>query len=261
MKRLLPLIALALMTLAACGPKPEEDQFVRDFFEHIRTERFDEALSHLAENLTTPDTRAQLEEIRSTYIPSSAPDQVQRINWSFVTTFGGASRATYIYRYDYPEHVLIVTTNLVIAAEGAEAKVEGFHVNVTPKTAEVAAAGEFSLTNKSPAQIGFLVALGCSVALMLMALIGTIFTKGFKRKWLWAIISLVGAPVFVMNWTTGEWVMQFLIGLINSGVSKGLAPLDPWMVKLQVPIGALIVLSLLMPHWLGKTEDRHTADT
>ncbi|HYD71843.1 MAG TPA: hypothetical protein VEF55_01800, partial [Candidatus Binatia bacterium] len=97
--------------------------------------------------------------------------------------------------------------------------------------------------------------LVCSGLIMLLAFFGTIFTKGFKRKWLFAIVSLLGAPVFMMNWTTGEWSPTFSGGLINWGVTRGLGPLDPWMLRFHIPIGALIVLSLLWPRWAGMNDD------
>jgi len=261
MIRLFSVMALALAVLAGCGPKAEEDQFVRNFFEHVRTDQLEAAQSVFADNLKTADTLTQLQSVRAQYIPVEPPTKSARINWSFNSVFGGASRATYVYRYDYSDRVLIVTTNVVTEAEGSPPRVEGFHVNVTPLTAEVAAAAEFSLANKPLRQIAFLIALACSDVLMIIAFLGVIFTKGFKRKWMFAIVALAGAPVFVMNWSTGEWATLFSAGLINAGVTRGFAPLDPWMLKFHIPIGALIVLSLLLPHWTGAGGTKQTADT
>jgi hypothetical protein len=58
-----------------------------------------------------------------------------------------------------------------------------------------------------------------------------------------------------MNWATGAWEPQFALGLINAGVTRGLSPLDPWIVKFHIPIGALVALSLLLPHWMGRAPD------
>lgn len=118
-----------------------------------------------------------------------------------------------------------------------------------------AQASEFSLQAKPPAQLAFFGLLVTSVALMAAALLGVLVTRSFKRKWLWAVISLAGAPVFLMNWSTGAWAPQLAFGLISAGVARGLAPLDPWMVKFHIPIGALVTLSLLLPHWLGRAPD------
>jgi hypothetical protein len=118
-----------------------------------------------------------------------------------------------------------------------------------------ARANEFTLQGKPPHQLAFLVALIASVTLMAIALLGTLCTKSFKRKWLFAIISLAGAPIFLMNWETGAWEPQFFVGLVNTGVTRGLLPLDPWILRFHIPIGALVTLSLLLPHWMGRAPD------
>jgi hypothetical protein len=241
------LLVLAL-TLAACGPKPEDDQRVRAFFEHVRAGEYDAVKHDLAPNLQTPDSRAQLAAIARQYVPTSAPTSATRLNWSSFAQVGGDTRETYVYRYDYPDRVLIVTTLTRTPPQGATV-IEGFHVNVTPNGAETQAASQFALNGKSPAHWAFLAALSCSLLLMLLAFLGVIFTKGFKRKWLFALVALVGAPVFLMNWSTGAWMVQASVGLLDAGVTRGLAPLDPWIVKFHIPIGALIVLSLLWPLW------------
>lgn len=253
-------IAILALCLAGCGPTPEDDQAVQNFFEEVRLGRYDAIQGDLADNLKTPETIAQLEEVGRAYVPSEPPTRSTRINWRTTSIVGGDTTASYVYRYDYPDRVLIVSTATRRTPEG-ETLIEGFHVNVTPITAETLAAGEFSIMDKPPRQLAFLTALACSVLLMLTAFFGAIFTKGFKRKWLFAPIALLGFPVFLMNWSTGAWVSQFMFGLINTGVTRGLAPLDPWMLKFQIPIGALIVLSLLWPRWFGgyaTPEERET---
>lgn len=131
--------------------------------------------------------------------------------------------------------------------------IENFYINAF--TLEEARANEFTLHGKPPHQLAFFGALVASVALMAWAILGTFLTKSFKRKWLWAIISLAGAPVFLMNWATGAWEPQFALGLINAGVVRGLSPLDPWILTFHIPIGALVTLSLLLPHWMGRAPD------
>lgn len=87
---------------------------------------------------------------------------------------------------------------------------------------------------------------------MLIALLGVLLTKGFKSKWLWAIISLVGIAKFTMVWGTGEILSSpFTINLLGFGIVRGASPLAPWMVSFTPPLGALIALSLLWPRWAG----------
>lgn len=243
--------AFLMITLSACGPKPEQEQMVRSFFDHVRAGEIEAVQDQIAPNLRTPESIQQLETIRREYVPQQAPQNIIRTNWSFSSVVGGDSTATFIHRYDYPDRILLVTTVTRTAPDGPTL-IEGFHVNLTENSPELAAAANFSFENKTPQHWAFFACLVGSVLLMLWAFIGVIVTKGFKRKWLFAIIALLGAPVFVMDWASGEWVMNFAFGLINTGVMRGLGPLDPWFVKFHAPIGALIVLTLLWPRWIGR---------
>ncbi len=123
-------------------------------------------------------------------------------------------------------------------------KVEDFRVNsVDPAKVDQ---NRFSLRDKPLYQLVFLGGLVASLALMLSALLGSLLTRTFKRKWVWAIVSLVGIPVFVMNWSTGAWTTVLSLGLINTGVTKGLSPVDPWVIKFQLPLGAIVTLLQLL---------------
>lgn len=247
-------LLLLPIVLVACGPSPEQEQFALTFFERVRTDDFESLQSDLAPNLKNAEARSQLEALRREYVPAQAPSKTARIGWSFFSVLGGDTTATFVHRHDYPDRVLIVTT-ATRTSTGEVALVEGFHVNVTMLGAETEAAERFTFEGKSTAHLAFLGALICSVLLMVLACLGTLVTKGFGRKWLFAPLALVGAPVFAMNWTSGEWSAQFAISLINTGISRGMAPLDPWVVTFQLPVGALIVLSLLLPRWAGVASD------
>lgn len=242
---------LVSLTLQACGPKPGEEESVRTIFEQVRSGQFEAVESRLPEQNRTPETRAILEQLRRDFIPSGEPESVRRLNWSFLQTTG-ERRVTAIHEYTYRDRILIVTTTLKTVGTSPYT-IENFHINVFDPAA--AQANEFTLEGKPPHQLAFFGLLLASVALMAMALLGALLTKSFKRKWLWAIISLVGAPVFLMNWATGAWEPQFAFGLINAGVARGLSPLDPWIVKFHIPIGALVTLSLLLPHWMGRAPE------
>lgn len=253
------LLALCAILLTACGPKPEDDAMVRSFFEHIRAGEFDAIQDNLAPNLATPEMRPQFEALRRDYVPTDAPTRGRRINWSTVSIAGSSTTATFLHRYDYLDRVLLVTTS-TRAAPGGPALVEGFHVNVTLLNGETAIDPTFSVIGATPTKLAFLAAMALSALLVLIGFFGTIFTPGFKRKWLFAIVALLGAPSLTMNWQTGEWITELFIGIslsLGFSATRGFGPFDPWMLKFTVPIGALIVLSLLWPRWTrgGEMDD------
>jgi len=146
--------------------------------------------------------------------------------------------------------VLYVTTALKVSGT-SPAEIETFRIHsATPAEARGAA---FSLEGKSRAQTAFVVATIASVAFMGMMFLGVVLTKMGKRKWFWAPLSLVGGPIFAMNWATGAWELRVAVGLINAGVSRGSLPWDPWLVTWQVPFGALIVMMVWLPVWWDNT--------
>lgn len=244
------LLALCALMLAACG-NSADDTFVRQFFDQVRAGQFDAAAPSMAENLKTPESRTQFEAIRNEYIPTQAPTAAQRVNWSTVNPVGDDARATFVHRYDYADRVLMVTT-VTRTAPGGPTLIEGFHVHAIPLDGRTPVDSAFTFDNATPQKLAFLTAMVMSAIIVLIAFLGVIFTPGFKRKWLFALIALVGTPSLTMNWETGEWAAQIFIGIsvsLGFSATRGLGPFDPWLLKFSVPIGALIVLSLLWPLW------------
>ena len=244
------LLALLALCLAACAPNADEEAAARLTFEQVRTGELDALQARLDPSLATPETRATFEQLRREFVPAGAPDKVERLSWTSTSIAGGNTTSGFYHRYDYADRVLIVETMLVTPPAGTP-RVAGFHINLLDR-AQVGA-NEFTLQGKSTQQLAFFAALWISLALMVIAFLGAIFTKGARPKWLLAIVAWIGAPIFVMNWSTGVWQLVTGVGLFNIGVTRGLSPLDPWMVKFHIPIGALIVIALLFPIWLRRS--------
>jgi hypothetical protein len=243
----LAILGVVSLCLQACGPKPGEEESLRAVFDQVRAGQFEEIESRLSEQNRTPETRSTLEQLRD-IIPSEPPESVSRLRWEIHESADSRTIAS-VHEYAYPDRILIVTTTL--KRDGASGySIENFHINAfNPAQAR---ANDFTLQGKPPRQLAFFGALVASVVLMIVAVLGTLLTRSFKRKWLWVIISLVGAPVFLMNWATGAWQPSFTLSLIGTAVTRGLSPVDPWIVTFQLPIGALVTLSLLLSHWMGR---------
>jgi hypothetical protein len=238
------LLVAGALCLQACGPQPGEEETVRAIFEQIRNGQFDEVESRLSKR--TPETRSTLERLRNEIIPEEPPDSVRRLNWSFEqSTSTDVRTVTSVDEYAYQGLILIVTTTLKMKS-ASDYSIDYFYIKgITPEEAQV---NDFTLKGKPPGQLAFLGALIASIAVMAFAVLRVLRAKSFKRKWLWVIVSLLGAPVFVMNWTTGEWAFQFMLGLIGAGVTRSLSPIEPWIVQFQFPIGALVSLWRVSRH-------------
>ena len=69
------------------------------------------------------------------------------------------------------------------------------------------------------------------------------YRSQIRRRWLWILISLLGAPVTTMNWATGQVRTQALrIQLVNVGVVRPGAN-APWFLSVAFPLGAFLFLS------------------
>ena len=69
------------------------------------------------------------------------------------------------------------------------------------------------------------------------------YRSQIRRRWLWILISLLGAPVTTMNWATGQVRTQALrIQVVNVGVVRP-SPNEPWFLSVAFPVGAFLFLS------------------
>ena len=69
------------------------------------------------------------------------------------------------------------------------------------------------------------------------------YRSQIRRRWLWILISLLGAPVTTMNWATGQVRTQALrIQVVNVGVVRPAAD-APWFLSVAFPLGAFLFLS------------------
>ena len=69
------------------------------------------------------------------------------------------------------------------------------------------------------------------------------YRSQIRRRWLWILICLLGAPVTTMNWATGQVRTQALrIQIVNVGVVRP-GPNAPWFLSVAFPVGAFLFLS------------------
>ena len=225
---------------------------MRQTFNQVRDGQFEEVEARLAPSLQGPGVRASLEQVRAIIAAAGTPCERSMVLWNathFAGTSGSGRRVSAQHQYACPTYTLLVSTRLFTPGSESEAVIEHFTVNTIDPEA-LARVQSFELSGQSLRHYAFLVAMGVTALLMLLAFFGTLFTKNFKRKWLWAIVSFAGVCKFAMIWTTGQISTSLLsIHLLGLGYSRG--PFTPWELNFTLPAGALIVLSLLWPRWFG----------
>ena len=148
---------------------------------------------------------------------------------------GGSTSTSITLEYELPGKWL--TANLVTAGRDGERLIEGLHIN--PMDDSLEHANRFTLVGKGVPQYTILVMALLSPLLSIMAFVECLRAKLEKRKWLWALATLVGAGRLAVNWTTGQTLASILwVSLPPGGAT---APLyGPWTVSASLPLGALI---------------------
>jgi hypothetical protein len=99
----------------------------------------------------------------------------------------------------------------------------------------------FSLRGKSATHY---VTLGLAVlfALGSVAAAGLVARTPMRRRWLWALVALVGAGTFQLDWTTGATrIVPFNVLLLSSSVMRPGAYAS-WVVSFAFPVGAMLAL-------------------
>lgn len=237
--RLITVLALAAILAGCMGPSPEEKEKVQLMFEDLRNDRIESALARMPDFRDTPDARSKLAGLAS-LIPSELPQSEKTISWSRDEAPEGKA-ITITDELTYPDKVLLRRT-VIGQPKGKEARIVGFHINVpSPAALEQ---GRFALPGKSAMHYLFLAA-GILIPLVIIVTLVVLFrTKGLRRKWLWAIFIALGLGKFSINWATGAIGMQFIsFSILGAGITKLGSSVDPWVISLGIPMGALVFLA------------------
>jgi hypothetical protein len=233
-------------------PHPESE-YAQDVIAELRLGKIDGVMAKVDPKLQTPDTAAKLREIEA-YFPGGQPKSIKVVGTH--TTFsanvntntGSASRQSFnlVYEYEFESGWAIAYVTL-LKVDG-KLMVEG--VRVTRSTQSLAQANAFTFQGKN-AWHWLFAALACVIPLFcLYAFITCLRTPIAKRKWLWALFTLLGAVTVKLNWGTS--VVAFSpISFQLFGVSAFAAPYSPWIIGISFPLGAVWFLvrrkSLMQP--------------
>ena len=217
--------------------RPEDDKFARAYVDSVRFGRLDYATSILAPALAQmPGVRDSLANI-ARYLPKGPLDSFHIIGANrFVTANVDRVELTYEFRSPDGWGLASVTS----ATELGVRYVEGVHANRLARPLEEQNA--FTIRGKSPAHFLMLaIAIACFAA-SVAAIIAAVRTP-MPRRWLWALLPLIGAGTINFNWTTGASGFQLLrLQLLSAGILRmGVAA--PWIIQAAFPIGALLTFA------------------
>jgi hypothetical protein len=256
MKKILAI--LFVLGLVGCGSEEQleskpEAVFVNQVVEKLKAEDLSAVKASLdTEALTQPELDKALAETAK-FIPKEPISQMNVLEWNFtkMVPINNESRrvANVVLEYNFDDKKWLLVAARV-TGEPDSLKINTLRVDVQPQS--IAQQNTFTLSNKQPIHYFFLLMGIISIALMIYALVRCIRAPKFKRKWLWALFTLVGFGKISLNWTTGQLFTQLIsIQLLGSGIAKVGA--SPWIISFSFPIGAILLLMKL--HKAKKTNN------
>lgn len=242
LRRLL-VVAIVLGPLAACFSSgdtlsrivsPEDDAFAHTYFDSVRAGRVEFAVSVLSPRVAAfPGVRDSIVAL-SKYLPAGPIDSMHLVG---AFRFKSSSVDRTNFTYEYHSSAGWGAASVVVARELGIRYVDAINANRLKRSFEDANA--FTLRGKSAGHYLILalliVCVGASFSVAILAL-----RTPMPRRWLWALLALVGVSGLTFNWTTGEAGVQLLTVQLFGGAVMRAGPAGPWFLKAAFPIGALM---------------------
>jgi hypothetical protein len=259
MKRFLP-IALAAFVLAGCvdqkawiqklAPK-DDDQFARQFIESVRHAQYVEASRMLDVAVATQAGANGLSQLHAV-LDHGDPINIELIgaNVMFLKPWNGVSKRQTNLTYQLRFKDAWVLAAFVIESSGSDRHFSG--VNFQPLPTSLEYLNRFTVDNKTPIHLAFLVACIAVPLLIIVTLVVCLFSR-VRRRWLWAIFILFGLTQFQLNWSTGQTAFQPISFLVLGASFFRAGLYAPIVFNFGVPLGAIVFLALR--RWLLIRDD------
>ena len=219
------------------------DQFAREYIASLRKGDLDRGVSALIPHLSRiPGAKDTLQSVLSR-LPPGEPDTLRLIgvNWLRKKSLDGGdllqSRLT--YEYQTPSGWGLIGVGVV--EELGVKFISGLWGDRTDRSQR--AINDFTLSGKLPVHY----------FVLLLAIASTVFSSAYAiaaaltpmpRRYLWAMLALVGGSAISINWTTGATHFTLLaVNLVASKITR--SGVGPWFVGAVVPLGAILTAAHL----------------
>lgn len=222
------------------------DKFARDFVSLIHDGQIDSCLS-----LSHPDVinDAAVNFLENTFknIRSFRLDTFKLINAQKTHFMGDTDEFTdYAIDYEYYEVDKYVYFSFRIREQNDKLVLTAFNGNILGIS--LSEIHSFTLNDKGFLHYLFLV-ISILIPIFILVTIVFILFSDFKLKWLWIIGAIFGFGKFIINWTTGQFMLQPIsIMLIGAGYKKS-GLVAPWMISFSIPIVAILF-------WIKRTQSQ-----
>ena len=171
---------------------------------------------------------------------------------------GNGTRTTTCQFYEYGAGKKWLYVQLCLADPGQPQRVNGWHA--TPYDQQPSAIGDFRFAGKGALHYLWLALMATAAATCLTAFVLAIRSKGIRRRWLWAIGSLLGFGQFTLHWTNGAWsITPIYLMLLGAGATRPFS-LEGWQLSFALPAVAVIFLARRKALLAGRSMPEGDAD-
>jgi hypothetical protein len=235
----------ALLLLSGCFPDdsivgrilPEDvDQFGRNLIVTVQRGEYSELVE-----VWLPSERASLTE--AGFAPVSRHMQLgnmQAVVAATVFREQVEARTSYSVTYEVQYESGWQAVDVVLVQERDSLYAAGIWIHDLP--ASLKDLNAFTFSGKTPRHYVFFIVNLVYLGFVIFVFVICLRTRGLKRKWLWAFVTLLGVVQVTFNWTTGDLKVQLLsVGFMISGF---IVPM-PYIAKIlyvYFPLGALLFL-------------------
>jgi hypothetical protein len=254
-KSLLPVV-IAAFVVAGCvdqkawirkfAPK-DDDQFARQFLDLVRHAQYVEATKMVDAAVARQAGANGLNQLHQV-LDHGDPVAVELIgaNTGFFKPWSGAAskrQSSLTYQLQFRDSWVVAA--FVIESSGSDRHISG--VNLQPLPTSLEFLNRFTVEDKTPIHLLFLVACIGVPLLIVVTLMICLFSR-VRRRWLWVIFILFGFTQFQLNWTTGQTGFQPISFLILGASFFRAGLYAPIVFSFGIPVGA--ILFLLLRGWL-----------
>lgn len=241
---LLPLVCLGLACradVAAFADRvttADERRFAADYLALLVSQRVDSAYALLISELQNDAAREQLAAVAA-ILAEHPPDSTTLIGVHLQSPSG--SRFVNL-SWEYRSQGQWIATNVAARhSPPGSPRVAGF--SAYPLNQSLRTLNAFTLRGRSAVHVTWLLGVVGMPLFCLAVATRLVTARGMPKRWIWALVALIGVSRFSLDWTTGHVAFQPLYLTLFAAAATNAGPAAPWILTFALPVGAAVGLA------------------